>query len=79
MKFCQKRKHEYKGITGTPTTTDYVLFNDVVDFHGKEFADKWLEFIKLKPITFIDGMECYYFADYEFAARRTHSFLHPEN
>jgi len=79
MKFCKRRKHEYKNSGGVVTTCDYIVQDDVVDFHGKEFADKWLEFIKYKPRTFIDGHECFFYSDYEYAARQTNSFLHPEN
>jgi len=79
MKFCKKRKHEYKSTSGTSTTCDYILLDDVIDFHGDDFAKKWQEFIKLKPRTFIHGQECYFYADYEFAARQTQCYLNPDN
>ena len=79
MKFCPKKRHEYKGLNCALTTIDYTTFDSVEAFHGEKFAKKWLEFVKYKSKFFIDGQECYYYYDYEFAARQTHSFLHPDN
>ena len=72
MKFCQRRRLSYTGLSGTVTTSDYVTIEDVEKFHGLEFSKKWLEFIKNKPLL-KEGF--YYYADYQFAARQADSFL----
>jgi len=77
MKFCQKRHLTYNGLNGVATSTDYILLEDVISYHGKEFTDKWLYFIKDKPKLNINKIEGYYYTNYEFAARQTDSFLNP--
>jgi hypothetical protein len=77
MKFCRRKLYTYKGVNNTDASTNYVSIEDVKEFHGKQFADKWLEFIKSKPSFDVDGLKCYYYIDYSFAARQTNSFLYP--
>lgn len=77
MKFCQRKLHTYKGINDADVSTNYVTVQDVEQFHGKQFADKWSEFIHAKPCFEVGKHKCYYFIDYEFAARQTNSFLYP--
>ena len=79
MKLCPKKRHEYKGLHEVTTSVDYTTLDNVVAFHGQDFANKWLEFVKYKTRFFVDGQECYYYYDYEFAARQTNSFLNPDN
>ena len=71
MKFCNRRIYTYNN-NNVETTVHYITLKDVIDFHGKEFADKWLELIRDKPL-FEEGK--YYFDDYRFAARQADSFL----
>lgn len=75
MKFCQRRTYEYSGVNNVQTSTHFVTLEDVITFHGKEFADKWLEFLKNKPLLNNNG---YYYEDYKFAARQTDSYLNPQ-
>lgn len=75
MKFCQRRRLEYLGLNNIVTSTDYVLLEDVEEFHGKEFTNQWLGFINQKPKLNIDHTEGYYYSDYQFAARQADSFL----
>lgn len=77
MKFCNKKHLTYEGLNNIQTSVDYVLLDDVILFHGKEFADKWLQFIKEKPMFVINNIKGYYYANYEYAARQTDSFLNP--
>lgn len=74
MKFCNRRTHSYKGFNGIETQTHYVTINDVEDFHGKLFFDKWLELIKHKPVL---KENWFYYEDYKFAARQADSFFNP--
>ena len=75
MKFCQRRTHEYKGINNIITSAHYINLEDVISFHGKPFADKWLEFIKTKPLLKDNS---YYYEDDKFAARQTDSYFNPQ-
>lgn len=76
MKFCPKRSHCYKGINGVETSADYVLYDDVIDFHGKEFADQWFYFIKNRPMIIIEGgITGFYYADYKEHAIKTDMYI----
>lgn len=55
MKLCKRRTHTPKTTTGSACTYHYVLEDDVYSFHGKEFADKWKEYISKKPMLVADG------------------------
>ena len=74
MKFCQRQIHNYIGVNGVETSAHFVTVEDVVAFHGQVFADKWLDFIKSKPVL---KENCYYYDDYKFAVRQTDSYLNP--
>jgi len=74
MKFCTRRTHLYTGINNIETSAHFITLEDVINFHGKKFADKWLEFIKTKPLL-KEGW--YYYENYKFAARQTDSYLNP--
>lgn len=74
MKFCQRKVYNYIGVNKLETSIHYITLEDVKQFHGKEFTDKWLELIKDKPLV-KEGW--YYYDDYRFAARQTDSYLHP--
>lgn len=76
MKFCNKRTLSYRGINGVETTVDYVLYDDVLDFHGKEFTDQWHFFIKNRPVIILDGGDNgYYYADYKEYAIKTDMYI----
>jgi len=77
MKYCDRRNYEYKGLNGNETSTNYVTFNDIKQFHGEEFANQWLEFAKhggLKESVFGTD-QGYYYIDYQFYSQRTKTFL----
>jgi len=73
MKFCQKRYYDID----RKTSTHYITEEDIIKFHGDKFFNQFKGFIKLKPRISIDNKECYFYVDYEFAARQTNSFLNP--
>lgn len=75
MKFFPRKTYNYIGVNSIETSTDYILTEDVLSFHGRAFLDTWLKFIDKKPTIKIDNKEGYYYYDYEFAARQTDSFL----
>jgi hypothetical protein len=77
MKFCRRNTYNYIGVNNVDTSIDYVTEKNVLEFHGKEFFNKWLENIKNKPTFKFDNNICYYYIDYAFAARQTDSFLNP--
>lgn len=74
MKFCKKRLYNFND----KASTHYITDDDVLNFHGKLFHNQFKEFIKLKPKINIDNNDCYFYVDYEFAARQTDSFLYPQ-
>ena len=74
MKFCQRREYSYKGYNGVETSFHYITLEDVKNFHGKQFTEKWLELIKDKPLA-KEGW--YYYDNYKFAARQADSYLNP--
>lgn len=77
MKFCPKRTLSYKGVSEVETTADYVLQEDVLSFHGKEFTDQWYFFIKNRPTIILDGGERgFYYADYKEYAIKTDMYIH---
>jgi hypothetical protein len=65
MKFCKRRTHTPKAGSGSNTTYDYVLEDDVHAVHGKEFTEKWKEYISKKPMLVADGEYRYYYYDYK--------------
>lgn len=71
MKFCNKRVYEIDN----KTFTHYVSLKDIEIFHDKLFIENFLEFIKNKTLQKFGKDEGYYYADYEFCARQTYSFL----
>lgn len=73
MKFCQRRYYNLNN----KTSTHYITEEDIVNYHGKDFYEQFKEFIKLKPKINIDNKDCFFYVDYEFAARQTDSFLNP--
>jgi len=75
MKFCKKRTHSYIGIDNKETTTDYVSFNDVLEFHGKEFHDLWSQYVSSIPKLYINSIPNIYFEDYKFYAYRAFQYL----
>ena len=78
MKFCKYKTYE-NTVQGIINSHNYVLFSEIENFHGKEFAQQWLVFVEqngLKPTKF-DLEEGYYYSDYQFYARRTEQWLHP--
>jgi hypothetical protein len=74
MKFCKKRKHSYIGLNGIETSFHYILLDDVKEFHGEKFFEKWRELVKNKPLARKDW---YYYDDYKFAALQADSYLNP--
>jgi hypothetical protein len=75
MKLCKKRTHAYQGIGSVVTTYDYVLENDVYNLHGKEFADKWKEYISKKPYIVEAGQQRYYYYDYKECVLKTNCWF----
>lgn len=75
MKLCKKRTHSYISTGGVATTYDYVLEHDVYTFHGKEFADKWKEYIAKKPYIATDGEQRYYYYDYKECVLKTNCWF----
>jgi len=73
MKFCQRREYNYTN-NNIETSAHYVIYEDVLKFHGEEFAVKWKKFIENKPLL---KENWYYYDDYKFAARQTDSYLNP--
>jgi len=73
MKFCERREYNYTK-NNIEASAHYVTYEDVLKFHGKEFAVKWKEFIEDKPFL-KEGW--YYYENYKFAARQTDSYLNP--
>lgn len=73
MKFCQRKLYNLDN----KTSTHYITEDDIINFHGKAFYQQLKEFIKGKTKIIIDNKDCYFYVDYEFAARQTDSFLNP--
>lgn len=65
MKFCKPRLTEYRGANGVVTSYNYVLEQDVEQFHGTEFYNKWREYADKKPYIAQDGEKRIYYADYK--------------
>lgn len=75
MKFCKRYCVEYIGLSGIPTTSHLISFDDIKSFHGVEFANKWKEFaVNCKTTTF-KNIEYYYFSDYKRVAITTDMWL----
>jgi len=74
MKFCQRKLYNIDN----KTSTHYITKEDIVNFHGKDFYDQFVEFIKEKPLRKFGNEEGYYYIDYEICARQTDSFLNPK-
>lgn len=77
MKFCNKRRLEYKGINNTVATTIYVTDEDIKSFHGEQFFKQFLVFVNVIKKFKEKEIEGYYYPDYQFIARRTELFLNP--
>lgn len=77
MKLLKKRNYEYTNTNGNLTSTNYITYSDVYNFHGSSFAKQWLEFLKIGNLntSFFGQTEGYYYSDYEFYARRTQMYL----
>jgi len=75
MKFCKRRRLTYTGINNIITTTDYITFADVIEFHGNKFANQWREFIKTSKTFTVNDQEVFYYADYKTVAMTTHMYL----
>ena len=75
MKFCKKRKIEYKASDGTATSAHYITEKDITEFHGTSFAVQWKVFAQKINKTTYNGEEGYYFTDYQHFARATNSYL----
>lgn len=78
MKFCKHKTYE-NIVHGISNTHNYVVYSDINNFHGKEFAQRWQAFVtegNLRPSKFGEE-EGYYYSDYQFYARRTEQWLHP--
>lgn len=68
MKFCKPRIHEYAGLHGAASSYHYVLEQDVEQFHGQPFFNKWKEYIDTKPCIVDHGEKRFYYADYKECA-----------
>lgn len=68
MKFCKPRLYEYTGVNGNNSSFNYVTDNDVEMHHGKDFYDKWKEYMNAKPYMTHAGEIRYYYYDYKECA-----------
>jgi len=75
MKFCKRYTVEYSGLSGIPTTSHLISLEDILNFHGKEFADRWKEFASNTKTTIFKDKEYYYFSDYKRIAITTDMWL----
>lgn len=75
MKYCKFRNHECTGLNNIITEVHYVLYEDVLSFHGKKFAEQWLKFIENKPTFLLNEQKCYYYADYKQFAITTDMYM----
>lgn len=71
MKYCKPRVYEYKGNNGNATSYNYVLEDDVEQFHGKDFFNKWKEYIDKKHYIVQNGEKRFYYADYKECVYKT--------
>jgi hypothetical protein len=82
MKFCKRKRNSYISC-GKVCSTDYILSEDVLAFHGKVFFERWNEFMKsaktvhIKDVKSKKDLVGYYYADYEHYARMTDFYLNP--
>lgn len=77
MKFCKPRVHIYQGLSGVETQIHYVIYEDVLKYHGEEFAEQWKKFIKNKSTFDLNNNICYYYIDYKECTYTTTSYLNP--
>ena len=49
MKFCKRKRNSYISC-GKVCSTDYILSEDVLAFHGKAFFEKWNEYKKVTKV-----------------------------
>ena len=75
MKFCNKKRLEYKDVTGKDVSVNYVTEQDMIDFHGLEFVGQWKVLARSLSKSRFGNEEGYYFSDYQHFARATHSFI----
>ncbi|NBP15498.1 hypothetical protein EBU95_14030 [bacterium] len=75
MKFCPRQVFTYTSLSQRETTVNYVSYENVLFFHGVNFAKQWFEFIKNKPKIIINGEECFYYADYKHFAIATDMYI----
>jgi len=75
VKFCPKHTFNYTSFSNKETTVNYVSYEDVLTFHGEEFAKQWFNFIKDKPRLIVESRECFYYADYKQYAIATDMYI----
>lgn len=79
MKYCHYKTYEYNK-DNIQTTSNYVTLNDIKKFHGEQFTNQWLKFVKIGNLASTNfGIEQgYYYIDYQFYAQRTKMWLESE-
>ena len=80
MKFATRQRYSYK-VNGIETDVDYVTISTIELKHGLKFTEQFKKFasdLKTVKIKSKEGeIDAYYYADYQFIARRTELFLNP--
>ena len=74
MKYCRPRNYEALE-NGIYKTCNYIKLEDVITFHGKDFANQWQEFIKKRKALEINGEQVYYYMDYKDCALTTKMYI----
>lgn len=75
MKYCKGNIYEYIGFNGTPTTVKFISSKEVLDFHGKEFFNKFSEFASNLPKVKVNNEDCYFYIDYKEKALTTEMWI----
>ena len=75
MKFCSKKRIEYKNDKGIDTSVNFVTEQDMINFHGLEFVGQWKVLARSLTKSKFGNEEGYYYSDYQHFARATDSFI----
>ena len=75
MKFCKRRKIDYKTSFGVETSSHYVTEKDILDFHGSKFTEQWKILARHKGTSKFGEEVGYFYDDYQHFARATDSFI----
>jgi hypothetical protein len=78
MKFCKRRKIDYKTPFNVETSSHYVTEKDILDFHGPKFTEQWKILARHKNASQFGEDIGFFYDDYQHYARATDSFLNPK-